>query len=334
MERVAVFCTPRDVPAVRVRGLTRRSLLRAALLVPAVSAGLPAASAAALPTTALRIRPREEWAAGLPPRGPLLPERREDVRFLLVHHTASRNDYGTADVAQELRDFYRFHTGPERGWPDIAYNFLVDRHGGVWEGRAGSAGGPVQASATGGSQGFAQLACFIGDFTTRSPTPAARASMLSLLAWLADRDDVDTAPGATASFVSRGSNRHPAGRAVTTPTISAHRDMSLTSCPGDGVYSDVRERFPAQVSALRAAADPVRSSPAAQPVATPSPPPAAASAASSAVAPTPAAARSTAAPSSPTDDGLDASSVLLGSGVLAAAAAGVVAAHRSRERRP
>jgi hypothetical protein len=145
---------------------------------------------------------------------------------------------------------YRFHTG-EKAWPDIAYNFLVDREGGVWEGRAGSLAGPVAADATGGSQGFAQLVCFIGDFTGEAPTAAALAAGTRTLAWLAQRYGVSTAPGATVNFTSRGSNRWPAGTAVTTATIAGHRDMSTTACPGNAFYPYVRNQLQRDVQAVR-----------------------------------------------------------------------------------
>lgn len=118
------------------------------------------------------------------------------MRFLLVHHTASRNGYRQQDVPALLRGFFSFHTGPDKVWPDLAYNFLVDEHGGVWDRRAGSLAGPVRPSATGGSQGFAVLGCYIGDLAVAAPRPPARASMLRLLAWLADTYGIDTAPGA------------------------------------------------------------------------------------------------------------------------------------------
>ena len=136
----------------------------------------------------------------------------------------------------------------------------MDRFGGVWEGRTGSLAGPVKGSATGGSQGFAQLACFIGDFSAAAPTPAARSSMLALLAVLAERYGVDTRDGAQVSFVSRGSNRWPPGTEVTTRTIAGHRDMSMTACPGDVLYEDVLRHYPTDVTALRPPPPAARSS--------------------------------------------------------------------------
>ena len=84
------------------------------------------------------ILPRDVWGADLPPTGPMKREAPGDVRFLLVHHSASPNDYSAEQSIRYLRSFYHYHTSAAKGWPDIAYNFLVDRHGQIFEGRQGS----------------------------------------------------------------------------------------------------------------------------------------------------------------------------------------------------
>lgn len=192
------------------------------------------------------IKPRNVWADDLPVTGQITAE--EDVRFLLVHHTASTNDYQPEDVAGQIRDFYTFHTGPEKGWPDVAYNFFVDRYGGIWEARAGSIDGPVRGDATGGSQGHALLCSLIGDHSKAEVTQEAKQSMVALLAWLSAKYDVETKPGTSVVFESRGSNRWPTGSEVTARTISGHRDMSQTTCPGDFAYSWIERDLPAAVS--------------------------------------------------------------------------------------
>jgi hypothetical protein len=198
----------------------------------------------------LAIFPRSAWGADLPPVGRIRPE---EPKFLLVHHTQSPNVYPAGGARTVLRSVYEFHTGPEKQWPDVCYQFFVDHDGGIWEGRAGALDGPVMADATAGSQGWAQLVCLIGDFTAGQPTPAARDALVRLLAWLSQRYSIDTAPGATASFTSRGSNKWPVGAAVTTPTIAGHRDMTYTECPGNAFYPDVRDRLQADVHAYRLA---------------------------------------------------------------------------------
>ncbi|MFZ9629656.1 MAG: peptidoglycan recognition family protein [Ilumatobacteraceae bacterium] len=223
------------------------------------AASAPTVDAAAYDATAvsgavqvmpgLYIRPRDVWGADLPPKGDIA---RETTKFLLVHHTASPNDYASArDV---IRSAYAWQTGPEKGWPDVCYGFFIGRDGDVWQGREGSLVRPVRADATGGNQGYAQLVCLLGNFTLTAPTAAAQTSLVKVLAWLAGRDLVSLADGATTTFVSRGSNRWPAGSVVTTPTIAGHRDMSYTACPGDALYPllpDLRRRARDQFTSWR-----------------------------------------------------------------------------------
>lgn len=180
-------------------------------------------------TVDLVIQPRSAWGADLSPTGPIAPD---EVRFVLVHHTAGSND--VTDVAAEIRGVYRFHTGPAKGWPDVAYHFFVGPDGSVWEGRQGSLEGAYEASATGGNQGWAQLVCLIGNHVSTPPPPAAQDSVVRLLAWLTQRYGLD--PLGTTTYESRGSNRHPAGAIVETSVIAGHRDASFTMCPGDAAY--------------------------------------------------------------------------------------------------
>jgi len=227
--------------------LTRRQFLGAA-------AGLVAAgNALVVPARGLQINPRSSWASGLEPKGPLSGE---DVKFLIVHHSASHNGRSGAETPAILRSWFEYHTGP-KGWNDIAYNFVIDADGGVWEARKGSLDGPIAGDATGGNQGFTQLVCLVGDFNTAQPTSAAKSSLVTLLAWLADRYGLSTAPGAELTFTSRGSNRWPSGTAVTTPTICGHRDMSNTTCPGENLYPYVAGSLIADVEAARGGSPPV-----------------------------------------------------------------------------
>jgi hypothetical protein len=197
----------------------------------------------------LEIAPRSSWAGSSRPPLAFIPD--EDARFLLVHHTATTNNYAVESVAERIRSSYDYHTSSAKRWPDVCYHLMVDRFGGVWEARAGSLDRPVVGDATGGNQGFSQLVCLIGDFTSVLPTPAAVASLRRVLAWLAQRSNIATTPGSTIRFVSRGSNRWPAGATVDTPTITGHRTMSLTGCPGDRFFPHVRDHLTAEVAVVR-----------------------------------------------------------------------------------
>lgn len=197
----------------------------------------------------LQIFPRDAWGADLPPKGRI---RNETPKFFLVHHTASSNSYTSA--RNLIRSTYAWHTSndPSKRWPDVAYEFFVGRAGDVWEGRKGAMAGPVRADATGGSQGFAQLVCLLGDYSKVLPTAAQMASLVKVLAWLGIRYGIPTAATSRATFVSRGSQRFPAGTTVTTPTIAPHRAMSQTSCPGDAMIAAIPGLF-AKVQAQRTA---------------------------------------------------------------------------------
>ncbi|MGH9138830.1 MAG: N-acetylmuramoyl-L-alanine amidase [Acidimicrobiales bacterium] len=209
--------------------ISRRAILGAGLALPWVRFGNATADH-------IVVNARSTWGEDLPPVGPLEAEAPGDVRFLLVHHSAGENEYDAAEVPGILRGIYALHTG-DRGWADVAYNFFVDRHGGAWEGRAGSLAAPIKGDATGGSQGFALLCCVLGTFTDQPPTAEALGSLSGLLAHLADTYGIDTDPAATTTFESRGSNRWPAGSVVTARTVSGHRDMSQTACPGNALYA-------------------------------------------------------------------------------------------------
>jgi hypothetical protein len=227
--------------------LTRRQLITAA-------AGLSLSSGVvAFPAAALTINPRSAWGSNHPPKG---PPSAEDVKFLLVHHSASHNGYTSADTPGILRGWFNYHTGPDKGWNDIAYNFIIDSGGVMWEGREGSLAGAVAGDATGGNQGFSQLVCVIGDFNTGQPTSAALSSLRAMLAWLADRHAVATSEGSEVTFTSRGSDKWSAGTEVTTRTIAGHRNMSKTSCPGDNLYSYVVGALMADVQTIRVGGSP------------------------------------------------------------------------------
>ena len=90
----------------------------------------------------LAVTPRELWLADERYR---FNERGEKVwnemfvpaKKLVVHHTATRNDYENVDeAAAEVRAIYYFHA-VTRAWGDIGYNALVDKFGNLYEGRHG-----------------------------------------------------------------------------------------------------------------------------------------------------------------------------------------------------
>ena len=235
----------------------RDFLIQGALLLPAVTISSafgrvksnvnPAQPISVAP--GLKIFPRTAWATKAQPAGVLKPET--SVKFLLVHHTAGTTNYKIGQVPNQIRQIYNFHTGKTKGWADVCYNFFVDRFGQVWEGRQGSINSAVMADATGGSQGFAQLVCLLGNFDTSEPTKEMMESCAATLAWLATKNKIVIDQSKFVSFTSRGSNKWKSGVTVNARPISGHRDMSATVCPGKFVYPLLEKSLPTRVSELQ-----------------------------------------------------------------------------------
>ncbi len=144
------------------------------------------------------------------------------VRLALLHHTVNSNTYSAGEAAALVRGIYHFHTHTN-GWCDIGYNFLVDRFGTVFEGRYGGIqSAVVGAHAAGfntGSTGVALLGTFVNDAVPGNAYNALR----GLLAWKLNIHGVD--PRATIAFNGRN-----------LPTVSGHRDVNATECPGGRLY--------------------------------------------------------------------------------------------------
>jgi len=164
------------------------------------------------------------------------PYYADRVHFAIVHHTAGSNSYSKAQSAAIVRAIELYHV-KGNGWNDIGYNFLVDKYGQIFEGRYGGITRPViGAHAQGFNTGSVGVAV-IGDYSSTAITPAARAALVSLLAWRLDLVHVD--PLSSLVRISSGNPRYRAGAAVTLRAVSGHRDVYPTSCPGASLYAQL-----------------------------------------------------------------------------------------------
>ena len=174
------------------------------------------------------IRTRAAWGADESIRGGT-PAYAPAVRAVVLHHTASSNDYGPADVPALLRGFYAYHV-TSRGWSDIGYNVLVDRFGTAWEGRAGGLSRAVVGAHAGGFNSGTVGVSMIGTYDTVAPSPAMLETVARIVAWRTSSAGID--PQGSVRLTSAGSTRFKAGTVVTLPTVLGHREVSTTSCPG------------------------------------------------------------------------------------------------------
>ncbi len=198
----------------------------------------PAAASTSPTTVRPPIRPRSDWATdsmGYQCTGG--PDYSNDLRAAVVHHTASTTDYAEADVPSILRGFWRFHT-QTRGWCDIAYNFLVDRFGTIWEGRLGGVDRPVIGGHAKGFNTSTVGVALIGEFGSAPAYTAMIHATEQLIGWKLSLHGVD--PLGWTELQNRASDppmKFAHGALVRVPTIIGHRDLGLTSCPGTNVYN-------------------------------------------------------------------------------------------------
>jgi hypothetical protein len=177
----------------------------------------------------------EKWRNG----GPWFNRTIQQVH---VHHTVNSNDYAPEDVPALLRGIYRYHT-KNLGWSDVGYNFLVDRFGGIWQGRAGGSALPVLGAHTLGFNSTSAGIAVIGNFEEVAPERPVVSAIVKLAAWKLDK--YDRKPSGRAGVFSQGSDKFASGQKVRLPVIDGHRDTNDTACPGSHLYAAlprVRER--------------------------------------------------------------------------------------------
>jgi N-acetylmuramoyl-L-alanine amidase len=179
---------------------------------------------------------RDQWgASACPPRAN--PQYGE-VKLAFIHHTVTTNDYGPGDSAAIVLGICRYHRN-SNGWNDIGYQFLVDKYGQVFEGRAGGVDKAVVGAQAQGYNDQSTGIASIGTFSTVGQTDAGLSALARLLSW---KLAIHGVPPQGKVLVRSGGgplNRYPAGATVELDTISGHRDADATACPGDGLYSQL-----------------------------------------------------------------------------------------------
>ncbi|MET9966068.1 peptidoglycan recognition protein [Streptomyces sp. NPDC006356] len=208
-----------------------------------VAAGArPVAARPAAPHQAPRppIVPRSAWLDDDTRRAQPPPRYDDRVVAVFVHHTDSPNGYDCADVPRIIRYLYAGQTG-SRDWDDIGYNFLVDRCGTIYEGRAGGTDRPVTGAHTQGFNHRTTGIAAIGTFTAGAPVPKAMTdSIAALAAWKLGITDTD--PRAKVRLTSSNSqSRYASGATTALPAVAGHNEGYMTSCPGAALTARLPE---------------------------------------------------------------------------------------------
>ncbi|MER5862760.1 peptidoglycan recognition protein [Kitasatospora sp. NPDC002040] len=227
---------PSDGVAVRVSG-NRPAGLRAELVDP----GTP--TARTLPSAAHEgprpgIVTRAGWGADESLREPAF-EYTGPVRAVFVHHTDTANDYACSDASKVIRAIYQYHV-KSNGWRDIGYNFLVDRCGTIYEGRAGGVDRPVLGAHTLGFNTDTAGVAALGRYSSDTVPQAQVDGIAKAAAWKLGLTGQDANGSVTLTSASDGS-KFKKGTSATFRTVSGHRDAFNTECPGNVLY----QRLPA-----------------------------------------------------------------------------------------
>lgn len=149
------------------------------------------------------IHNRKEWDARK-------PRSRARIKlptpYLVLHHTAGSEPDGPRGI-RRIQDFHM----DGRGWSDVAYSFLIDRDGRIYEGR----GAGVAGSHTKGYNTIAHAICVLGNYDNNVPTSAS----LESIAWLTQFGHTQ---GWWPDKITHG-----------------HRNLVTTSCPGSNLYNRI-----------------------------------------------------------------------------------------------
>lgn len=160
---------------------------------------------------------RDTWGAPRPCASPSYAA----VTHMVVHHSAGGNT--SSNWAQVVLSIWDFHVNT-RAYCDVAYNYLIDPNGVLYEGRSGGnnvIGAHFCATNT-GTMGV----CLLGNFQEVQPTDAMLNTLANVLAWKSCNSNLDPL---TKSIHARST--------LDLNHVCGHRDGCATECPGTNVYN-------------------------------------------------------------------------------------------------
>lgn len=178
---------------------------------------------------------RRAWAGQR--NGPSAGPYYGSIQLAFVHHTENPNGYSAAQVPAMILAIYDYHRY-SRGYFDIAYNFIIDAFGRIWEARAGGIDEPVIGAHAGGYNSVSTGIALLGSFMFQAPSPAAITALQRLLAFKLSLHGVPTLGQIRVPVNPSGAFYTPfaPGQLVLLPRVAGHRDGDLTACPGDDLY--------------------------------------------------------------------------------------------------
>ncbi len=162
-----------------------------------------------LTATVPAIVPRAAWNAAPATKA----VKQHQISSITLHHTATPAS-DPARAKKRILSIQKYHQG-HRQYADIAYHYLISEDGTIFEGRDRRIAG--ETSTNYDPTGHV-LVALLGNFEKAPPTKRQWASMIELLAWLCTEFGVSP------------------------ESISGHRDLAKTLCPGKYLDVDIKNR--------------------------------------------------------------------------------------------
>ncbi|MFE2583118.1 peptidoglycan recognition protein [Streptomyces sp. NPDC059378] len=215
--------------------------------VPPSASASPSASVSSSPTSTLPPAPasnapqppivtRAQWGAD-ESMNDEAPEYGTEIKAVFVHHTVDANTYTCADSAALVRAIRTYHI-KSNGWKDIAYNFLVDKCGTIFEGRKGGVDRPVIGAHNPGFNTNTAGIAVLGEYSSIDASAAAKTAVARLAAWKLGQYGHDPA-GKVDLTAGLDNGKFKLGQTASFYRISGHRDGYATECPGGKLYASL-----------------------------------------------------------------------------------------------
>jgi hypothetical protein len=214
-----------DADLARAREITgdgELQLLIAAELPAPTPRAVPKPATAPQPLAALSVLPRSTWGARPARAAEQVPM--ETPYRITIHHSAMLSDSRSQQAsAQEIFRIQTDHQGPQKGWADIGYHYLIDRSGRIWEGRPMRfQGAHADGDHNRGNIGVCLLGRFVRGGDGQAPSDEQSVALERLLRHLCR------------------------SHAISSGAIYFHRRFKATECPGprlEAVVNEIRRRM-------------------------------------------------------------------------------------------
>lgn len=146
----------------------------------------------------------------------------------IIHHTAGTGDYSSnfENSKAVMRNIQNYHMGLS-GWCDIAYHFLTDAAGNLFEGRSGAMSGLPRGThdaCNANSFGFTALGYYHPPYN-QPFTSASRNALEAVIAW---RMPSGWSPYGSGTYCSKSVG-----------FLDGHYRVVSTACPGDGIIPQI-----------------------------------------------------------------------------------------------